>query len=160
MWARPTWCNAHPTSGKTFAHPKNKSLFFFFHSLASSLRYISHNFLLLPIFFSSLLLVLIHAILQNCTVLSLTHWDLSSFLHQMTEWPFLLFLHLFLLFFIPLFTSSLLMGNLLQQVQFALALGNFSTSSFNTKCGLDPRGAMHTQEVEDISHLHTYLSRF
>ena len=44
-----------------------EKLFFSFHSLLSSSLYISHNFLLLSLFFSSLLLALTHAVLQDCT---------------------------------------------------------------------------------------------
>ena len=53
----------------------SKKTLFSFYSLLSSSLCISHNFLLLFIFFSSLLLALIHALLQDYTVLSLTHWD-------------------------------------------------------------------------------------
>ena len=48
--------------------------------------------------FSSLLLALMHAVLQDCIVLSLTHWEFSSC--SLAEWLLLVFLHLFLLFFL------------------------------------------------------------
>ena len=121
---------------------------FFFHPLLSFSLYISHNFLLLSIFFSSLLLALTHAILLDYTVLVL-----SLSLSQMAEWPILLFLHIFLFFFLPhsspqvtinasplpwllyitKMTSTPLFGKLLQQVHFTLLTSQHScpTSSFN-----------------------------
>ena len=73
-----------------------KKISFSFHSLC-----ISHNFLLLSLFFSFLLLTLTHAVPWDCTVLSLTQWDFCYPFHQLAQWPLLLFLHLFLLFFLP-----------------------------------------------------------
>ena len=80
---------------------KKKKFSFSFHSLLSFSLHISHNFLLLSLFFPSLLLALTPAVLQD--------WHcphtlgLHFFIHPslLAEWPLYLFHHLFLLFFLP-----------------------------------------------------------
>ena len=91
---------------------KKKKLSFPFHLLLIFSLCISHNFLLLSIFFYSLLLALIfffsrllaltHAVLQDYNGLNLTDWDFPSLFSSAPNgrMAFLLFLHLFLLFFL------------------------------------------------------------
>ena len=66
-----------------------------FHSLLFSLLFISHNFLLLYVFFFSF--ACSHS--RSFSRLHCPH-TLGFSLHQMAEWHFLLFLHLYLLFFL------------------------------------------------------------
>ena len=70
-----------------------EKLFFSFHSLLSVSLCNSHNFLMLSVFFSSLLLAPTHVVLQDCTLSSLS---LGFSLHQMAEWSYFICLHLFL----------------------------------------------------------------
>ena len=74
-----------------------KKLFFLFTHYSLSLC-ISHNFFLLSLFFSSLLLA--HSLTQffKTALRPQFLWDFTSC--SLAEWPLLLFLHLFLLFFL------------------------------------------------------------
>ncbi|KAK4591397.1 hypothetical protein RGQ29_021558 [Quercus rubra] len=99
--------------------------------------------------------------LQDYTFLSLTHWDSSS--SSLAEWPLLLFLHLFLHFFLP-HSSHQVAINASQLVLTFVHKDDFNSSHWKAspassicfadflailqqaRCGLDPRGAMHTQQ--------------
>ena len=83
-----------PNNSTILNRDYNIKFFFSFHSLPSFSRCIPYNFLLLSIFFSSLLLALTHAVLQDCTVLSLTRWDFSSSC-SLAEWCTLYFFFIF-----------------------------------------------------------------
>ena len=83
-----------PNNSTILNRDYNIKIFFSFHSLLSFSRCIPYNFLLLSIFFSSLLLALTHAVLQDCTVLSLTRWDFSSSC-SLAEWCTLYFFFIF-----------------------------------------------------------------
>ena len=83
---------------------KKITLSFPFHSLLSSSLCISHNFLLLFIFFSSLLLL--------SSSLCITHWDFSSLFSSscpLAEWPLFLFslTSLFLTIYLSQFSLAL-----------------------------------------------------
>ena len=140
---------------------RKKTFFFSFRSLLSASLSTSSNFFLTHYIFLSLLLALTHAVLQDYTLLSLAHWDSSSF--SLAEWPLLLFLHLFLHFFLP-HSSHQVAINASQLVLTFVHKDDFNSSHWKTspassicfadflailqqaKCGLDPRGAMHTQQ--------------
>ena len=131
---------------KTFSFPKNS---------------ISGKYLFSGNAFTRTKRSLTHAVLQDYTFLSLTHWDSSS--SSLAEWPLLLFLHLFLHFFLP-HSSHQVAINASQLVLTFVHKDDFNSSHWKAspassicfadflailqqaRCGLDPRGAMHTQQ--------------